>query len=241
MAAVRKPLPTVGSPDPAVAREDERRRLARDLHDGPAQAMAAALFAVDLAAAALERRPEAAKAELLHAREQVRDALEDVRSAIAGLRPRLLEEQGLVDALQAMAGSPGLWGPQVAVDTGAVTRKDRLPAEIELALFRIAQEAVSNARRHGAADHVRVTLETRPGVVKLAVVDDGRGFDPDRTRAAPERGDGIPGMGERAAQLGGLLRIAAAPGAGTRVEVLLPLPGRGVKTGTGTATREGKP
>ena len=230
MAAAKKSLPA------ATVREDERRRLARDLHDGPAQAMAAALFGVDLAVAALDHRPEAAKAELLHAREQVRDALEDVRSAIAGLRPRLLEEQGLAAALQALEGSPGLWGPRVTVDAGAGTVSGRLPPEIELALFRIAQEAVSNARRHAAADHVRVSVEARPGVVKLAVVDDGRGFDPDRTQAAPGRGEGIPGMGERAAQLGGVLRIASSPGTGTRVEVLLPLPARGTKTGT----REGK-
>jgi two-component system sensor histidine kinase DegS len=205
-------------------REDERRRLARELHDGPAQALAAALFGVDLAASALARRPAAAHEELLCARELVRDALDDVRSLMVGLRPRLLEERGLVAALEAMAVAPPLWGPRVTVETRGIGPSDRLPVDVELGLYRIAQEAVSNARRHGAASHVQVVLEICSGAVLLRVADDGQGFTPERASPVHGRGDGLPGMRERAGLLGGTLTIESAPGSGTRIDVSAPLP-----------------
>ena len=90
-------MPRVSAGEAGV-REDERRRLSRDLHDGPAQSLAAALFSVDLAIAALDRSKATARDDLLSARESVRDALDDLRAMMVGLRPRLLEEQGLVRA-----------------------------------------------------------------------------------------------------------------------------------------------
>jgi signal transduction histidine kinase len=217
----------------ASAREEERRRLARELHDGPAQALAAALFGVDLALTALDRRPAAAREEILTARALVRDALDDVRALMVGLRPRLLEEQGLVAALEAMASSPPLWGSRVTVAAHGLEAGARLPAEVELGLFRIAQEAVSNARRHAAASHVQVSLASGRGSASLRVVDDGRGFRPGQEMGplTAGRGEGLPGMRERARQLGGTLKIVSAPGAGTRIEVSLPLPERGVGNG----------
>jgi signal transduction histidine kinase len=207
----------------AGVREDERRRLSRDLHDGPAQALAAALFSVDLAIAALDRSKATARDDLLSARESVRDALDDVRALMAGLRPRLLEERGLVKALQSLGSAPPLWGPRVDVAAHGIGAGDRLPAEVEVALFRIAQEAVSNARRHSGASHVQVTLARQPGSIRLEVVDDGHGFAPEVIGAEVGRGEGLPGMRERAATLGGELEIRSAAGAGTRVSVSLPL------------------
>ena len=119
MAAGRRIKPAVhdrpSTDVPASAREVERRRLARELHDGPAQTLAAALFGVDLAVTALDRAPATAREELLAARALVRDALDDVRALMAGLRPRLLDERGLVVALKALAAMPPLWGTEVMV------------------------------------------------------------------------------------------------------------------------------
>jgi two-component system sensor histidine kinase DegS len=198
--------------------------LARDLHDGPAQTLAAALFGVDLAVSALDRAPAAAREELLAARALVRDALDDVRALMTGLRPRLLEERGLVVALNALAAMPPLWGTKVLVETRGIGMAERLPAEVELALFRIAQEAVSNARRHGAASRAQVSLTVSRGVAELLVVDDGRGFLCEPGVSWPVGGEGLPGMRERAELLGGTLLVESAPGAGTRIEVTLPLP-----------------
>jgi signal transduction histidine kinase len=206
------------------AREDERRRLARDLHDGPAQTLAAALFGVDLAVSALDRAPATARDELLAARTLVRDALDDVRAQMTGLRPRLLEQRGVVVALNGLASPPPLWGTEISIETQGIGPEERLPADIELALFRIAQEAVSNARRHGVASHVRVSLAVRPDVAELLVGDDGRGFLWEPEFGWLSRGEGLPGMRERAELLGGTLRVDSAPGAGTRIAVTLPLP-----------------
>lgn len=208
----------------ASAREDERRRLARDLHDGPAQTLAAALFGVDLAILALDRAPAAARDELIGARTLVRDALDDVRALMAGLRPRLLEERGLVVALQTLAAMPPLWGTEVTVETRGFNASERVPPDVELGLFRIAQEAVSNARRHGAASRVRVSLSARPGTAALVIVDDGRGFATGPEVPRPGRGEGLNGMRERAALLGGEVRIESTPGSGTRISVSVPLP-----------------
>ena len=228
MAAGRRTKPAVhgraSSDGSASAREDERRRLARDLHDGPAQTLAAALFGVDLAVSALDRAPATAREELLAARVLVRDALDDVRALMAGLRPRLLEERGLVVALNALSAMPPLWGTEVLVETRGIGTEERLPAEVELTLFRIAQEAVSNARRHGAASRVQVSLTLKRGVAVLLVVDDGRGFLCEPGIIWSIAGEGLPGMRERAELLGGTLLVESTPGAGTRIEVTLPLP-----------------
>jgi two-component system sensor histidine kinase DegS len=205
----------------AREREDERRRLARDLHDGPAQSLSAALFGVDLALATLERAPESARDELLHAREMLRDALQELRAMMSGLRPRLLEEKGLGPALEAMAGMAPLWGPNVTVTVTGETV--RLADDVELALYRIAQEAITNARKHSAAREILVILDIGADSAMLRVMDNGQGFPPRRIRPTSGHGEGLPGMRERAELLGGTLQIESAPGKGTQVLATLPL------------------
>lgn len=205
-------------------REDERRRLSRDLHDGPAQSLAAALFSVDLAIAALDRSKSTARDDLLSARESVRDALDDLRAMMAGLRPRLLEEQGLVNALQSLASSPALWGPRIVLAAPSFAAGYRLPADIEVALFRIAQEAVSNARRHSGANHVTVSLARDEESITLEVVDDGHRFSADQPGPGLGRGQGLSGIRERVVQLHGELMLCSGEGTGTQLSVRLPLP-----------------
>ena len=235
MNAVR--LDRARSPARAEAeiREDERRRLARELHDGPAQTLAGALFGVDLALSALDRTPEAARDELRGARGLLRDALDDVRALMAGLRPRQLEERGLVGALHMLAAMPPLWGTEVGVETRGIAEGERLPPDVELGLYRIAQEAVSNARRHGAASRVQVSLDVHPTLAELTIADDGRGWEGDCPEPTAGRGEGLPGMRERVRLLGGSLRVESEPGRGTRVSVTAPL--LGVDADRGGETR----
>lgn len=220
----------------AREREDERRRLARELHDGPAQSLSAALFGVDLALASFERTPAVARVEMERARELLREALDELRALMAGLRPRILEERGLAAALEALAGATPLWGPAVVVTTDGLQPGERLPDELELALYRIAQEAVSNARRHSAAAQVTVILRQDAGKACLEIQDNGHGMPPQRLRPTAARGQGLPGMRERAALLGGELTIDSVPGAGTTVLVIFPLP----VGGAGVGVREGE-
>lgn len=217
----------------AREREGERRRLARELHDGPAQSLSAALFGVDLALASFARTPAAAHDEMVRARELLREALDELRSLMAGLRPRILEERGLTAALEALAGATPLWGPAVVVTVSGLQPGDRLPDELELGLYRIAQEAVSNARRHSAAARVTVTLMHSAGNARLEIQDNGHGMPPQRLRPTVAQGQGLPGMRERAALLGGELSIESVPGAGTTVLVTVPLPvgGAGLREG----------
>ncbi|MFT4037535.1 MAG: sensor histidine kinase [Thermomicrobiales bacterium] len=221
MTAARVRAPALQRERLAQEREDERRRVARELHDGPAQSLAAALFGVDLALATLDRAPASARDELLHARELLRDALNELRSLMFGLRPRLLEEKGLAQALAALAGMAPLWGPKVTVTTNG--GEASLADDVELALYRIAQEAITNARKHSGAAEIRVDLQIAGSVATLTVVDDGQGFPPRRIRPAAGHGEGLPGMRERAALLGGTVEVASRPGSGTRVEARLPL------------------
>jgi two-component system sensor histidine kinase DegS len=220
---MRLQIPRAASQSEAEIRDDERRRLARELHDGPAQSLAGALFGVDLALAAMGHASMAARDELIAARGLVRDALDDVRALMAGLRPRQLEERGLYVALHGLAEMPPLWGTNVTVAVTGIGEGDRLAPDVELALFRIAQEAVSNARRHGSASEVSVSLDVGSREVELVIADDGRGWTGDLLPSFHGRGEGLPGMRERVRLMGGELRIESIAERGTRVIVVAPV------------------
>ena len=203
-----------------AAREEERRRLRRDLHDGLGPQLAAITMTLDTARRVLEGdRPQRAAALLGTAIEQSRGAVADVRTVVAGLRPPALDELGREGALRSA-------GPGVLVDHDASTHitisstpdLGPLPAASEVAAYRIAQEALTNAVRHGEADHVSVVLARDPSGLRLVVTDDGTGFDP-RTASG---GVGLHSMRERAAELGGSFALTSTPGRGSRVEVVLP-------------------
>ncbi|SOD99492.1 sensor histidine kinase [Blastococcus haudaquaticus] len=204
-----------------TAREEERRRIRRDLHDGLGPQLASAVMALDVAARALGQEPARAVPLVTTAREQLQDAVADVRRIVHDLRPPALDDLGLLGALQATGPGllPGRDGaPQIRISGSG--ELSELPAAVEVAAFRITQEAMTNAIRHAGAEHITVRLAGEGASVGIEVVDDGRGCPGD----APA-GLGLQSMRDRAAELGGTCRISDAPGGGTRVTAVLPLGG----------------
>lgn len=200
------------------AQELERTRLARELHDETGQALTSMLLALK----SLEDRIDtdggrAAAAEL---RELVVTTLRDVRRLAVELRPAALDDFGLVPALERLRDTVA---EQSGVDIDVQSRLDaeRLPPELETALYRIVQEALTNVVKHADASRVSVALSQRERAVVLVVSDDGQGFE---TGSVREEGLGLTGMSERVALLGGRLSVESTEGAGTMVTAELPLP-----------------
>ena len=199
-----------------AAREEERRRLRRDLHDGLGPALAGAALKVEAAENLLVSEPAAAGALLEDARSEIQNAVADVRRLVYALRPPALDELGLVGALREQAEKLGAADhPRVEIDASDELKS--LPAAVEVAAYRISLEAMTNAARHADARTcvVRIALN---GDLELEVVDDGGGL-PDDYRA----GVGISSMRERAEELGGTCEVESLDGRGTRVRARLPL------------------
>lgn len=202
------------------AEEEERKRIARELHDETAQSLAAQLVRLRLLRGSTDTT--ARDAALDEVRAEMTRTLEGIRRYARGLRPPALDELGLGPAIEAHARSLAeATGLEVTVDTERV--EGVLSSDAELAMYRIVQEAVSNALRHAQANEVRVRLAREDGTVVATVEDDGRGFAVDEVMSS-QRGLGLFGMQERSAYVGGRVEIESAPGEGTRVRVEVPLP-----------------
>ena len=201
-----------------VAQEEERQRIARELHDGVGPALASMNLRLR-AVHSLLGEEEPAAAELEEIAEMATGHVRDIRRLIYDLRPAALDELGLVPALRdyllRRQREQGL-----VIDFRA-THSQRLPAPVETALFRIAQEAVNNAIKHAATETVAVTLTRANGGVQLCVADDGRGFEPHAPRSS--RHVGLWSMRERVEQLGGDFQVRSAPGQGTTLTAWVPL------------------
>jgi two-component system NarL family sensor kinase len=197
------------------AREEERRRLRRDLHDGLGPQLAGVVMGLDVVGSALARGDHARATDLARAAtEQAREAVEDVRRLAHGLRPPVLDDLGLVAALRSAGPIVAPGGPHVEVCADGDL--DDLPAAVEVAAYRITLEAVTNAVRHAGASRIEVRLGTAADDLVLEVCDDGRGVAPDS-----RPGVGLASMQERAAEVGGWCSVAAQP-RGTRVVAHLP-------------------
>jgi signal transduction histidine kinase len=194
------------------AQEEERGRIARDLHDGIGQTLAALTLTLDAASAA---DPADTARAVERSRELAREALDDTRLAAERMSPPRLAERGLASALRALASTPGgLVEVTIGPDSDI-----RGHDEAELEALRIAQEAVRNAIRHASADRIRVSLARSTKGLRLEIADDGIGFD--RSAIDPRR-LGIFGMRERAASIGGGLEVESAVGAGARIVLTIP-------------------
>jgi signal transduction histidine kinase len=196
-----------------TAREDERRRLQRDLHDGLGPTLASLYQRVDVARSMVRKDPRAAEELLGGVGEQTRSVIDEIRMLVRALHPPELE-LGLVGAIEASARQlPNL--SCVEVDAEPLPT---LPSAVETAAYRIAVEALTNVARHSAATRAAVTLSASDHVLTLTVVDDGRGI-PDGVRS----GTGLRSMRERADELGGHCEVSAGSDGGTRVTAVLPL------------------
>ena len=201
-----------------AALEEERRRLRHDLHDGLGPTLTAITLRADAATNLLVRDPSSARVLLDELRAAAGDAIAEVRQLTHGLRPIALDELGLVGAIREQAigvDRAGMPGPEVVVD--AALELPRLPAAVEVAAYRIASEAITNAVRHAGARHCHVRI-VADASLELEVTDDGHGW-----LGQLKPGVGILSMRERAADLGGTLTIEPMVGGGTSVVARLPL------------------
>jgi signal transduction histidine kinase len=195
--------------------EQERRAIARELHDEVGQAISGMLIDVGHAARAAES--EGQRSRLQAIAERAERAVEDVRRMALSLRPSMLDDLGLVAALEWQAREVGhRTGLNVRVEAEDIAGE--LPEAHRTCIYRVAQEALRNCARHAGARCVRIGLEREGARVALRVEDDGRGF-----AVARSRGLGLLGMEERVAQLGGRLRVQSEPGRGTTVTAELPV------------------
>lgn len=201
------------------AREEERRRLRRDLHDGLGPALAAMTLQLDEVAEMVERDSGAARRRLTRIRSGTQELITDVRRLVYDLRPPTLDELGLVGAIRQHAGN--LSGGAAVFDVTSTPTNPVLPAAVEVALWRIATEAMTNVVRHARAGRCWVALDVSTGsMALLEVADDGMGIH------QAGRGVGLTAAHERAAELGGRFTVETRPSGGTLVRATLPLAAR---------------
>ena len=205
--------------------EDERKRIARELHDETSQSLTALMVGLDTVHMALAHDVEKANAHLRNCNSIAESLLKNIHRLIADLRPTLLDDLGLLAAM-AWYGEQRLkpLGITLHMDDNAL--KARLPAAVETALFRIVQEAMTNIVRHAKATDVRVQLTRQDGCVILQIADNGQGFEPQMLELFDPHGKGLGlrGMQERASILGGEFQMQTAPGRGTIITLRIPVP-----------------
>ena len=216
------------------AQEEERYRVSREIHDGPAQDLANLIFQTSVAEKLVDYDPEEAKQTLQELRKQIRDCLTNIRQVIFDMRPMALDDLGLAPALNQLVGqmaSRGILSTDFSIDG----QPYELPKHVEIAIFRIVQEALNNAAHHSGTDKARLRVLCRPEALSVLIQDDGKGFDTDTEPEMPEAAEvlseeesshagqfGLLGMRERAKLIGAEINVVSALGKGTRVHLRVP-------------------
>lgn len=205
------------------AQEEERKRIARELHDETAQALSTLLINIDLLELQLPPSEPRLQTGLERLRVLAKRTLDGTRALSHDLRPTILDDVGLVAAIHWLAEEwTQSFGVPVVLNVDDADSR-RLPPETEVALFRIVQEALTNAGKYANATEVNVSLEFPDGTARLTVEDDGEGFDARRATTPSRHGGlGLYGMRERTELIGGTFRIESTPGEGTRITVAAP-------------------
>ncbi len=208
-----------------TAQEEERKRIARELHDEAGQAITALMMSTSMAAASLPEHMKEEQARFLETNKLAREVLSEIRKIIVELRPAVLDDLGLIPAIR--------WYAKNNLETANIETdieldgvlKQRLPTEIEVTVFRVAQEAFTNIIRHSEATKVRVALSANNGFLSLTISDNGKGFAPEQVfnNPAVDRGWGLRGMQERVILLSGSLEVTSGPDIGTTISVQIPL------------------
>lgn len=201
------------------AQEDERQRLAREIHDGPAQALANAIFEMEFCERLVEKNPQQMKKELSHLKQDLREALADVRYFISDLRPAPLSELGLEPVLRRYVDEyQSRFGIRVNAKLDAI---GRLPGPQELAIFRIVQEALQNTRKHSGASEANLKFAWDSEALTVTIQDNGTGFDVERYEKGEGRHFGLTSMAERARLIGADIHVASGND-GTTVTLTVP-------------------
>lgn len=217
--------------------EEERRRIARELHDEVGQSLTGLIMSLDALEQTLPldgRERSHLRRYLTEARDIASGTLQEIRRVIFDLRPTLLDDLGLAAAVDWYAKT-SLSKAGIHPIVRASGLDSRLPQRLEVALYRLVQEAVANVIKHSYARECTVSLTGSNGAVETVVEDDGRGFNPDKISRAGEEHLGIVGMQERVRSLGGQFAIDSQPGGGTRVHIRIPLTSGGASGGDTSA------
>ena len=206
------------------AQEEERKRISRELHDDTIQSLVVLARQLDTLAASDKELSADNRQHLEKLWQQTNNIIQGVRRLSQDLRPAALDRLGLLSALEWLAADITQFS-KIATKVNVVGDLRRLPEEIELVLFRIAQEALRNVWRHSQASHAEITVEFEPAKTKITISDDGKGFDLPKTMGNLARNGklGLAGMHERAQLLGGTLTVKSQPGEGATITVDLPV------------------
>lgn len=207
-----------------IAIEEERKRIARDIHDGPAQSLANVVLRLEICEKLLDENPQKGKVELENLKKLVKDSLKGMRQLIFDLRPMTLDDLGLIPAIKRFLKD---FESHFQISTNLLIsgEEKRLNQKTETGLFRIIQEALNNVAKHSQARKVRVTIAINQRYVIINITDDGKGFEVDKvlSRECSSESLGLPDMRERAELLGGKLTIKSSPGKGASITVNVPL------------------
>ncbi|CAN7158800.1 MULTISPECIES: sensor histidine kinase [unclassified Paenibacillus] len=212
-----------------LAQEEERKRIAREIHDGMAQTLANVVLRTEIAHRMLVKEDiSAVKDELIDLKGQVRNGLEEVRKIIFNLRPMALDDLGIVPTLRKYVQD---FEDKYRIHTqfNLVGKETRIPSGLEIAIFRLVQEALSNINKHAKATFLSVELTLEPDQVQIYVVDNGIGFDVPLTELRIAKGNnfGLLGMRERVELLEGTMVLESEKDSGTKITMLIPIGGVG--------------
>jgi two-component system sensor histidine kinase DegS len=214
-----------GSASPVVqiieAQEEERRKLSRKVHDGPAQSLSNFILNAEIALRLMDTDPEKAREELKNLKTTASNTFSSVRDFIFELRPMMLDDLGLVPTVRRYLES---YKERTGLDANLVItgKEQRLQSHLEVLIFRAVQELLANVREHAQATQVKAALDVDSAQVRVSVEDNGKGFDPEGAAFTGGQGRGLKTLKERIGLVGGTMEIASAAGKGTRVSLVVP-------------------